>query len=92
MLDRENAAIGVFISMQKPTKAMKTEAATAGFYESPWGTKHATMQLLTVEELLAGKQPDFPPSRDVRTFKKAPRAKKKKRETQKRLGDADTPW
>ncbi|MEN6432471.1 MAG: restriction endonuclease [Smithella sp.] len=34
VLEREKAAIGVLISMQEPTSAMKTEAVTAGFYES----------------------------------------------------------
>jgi hypothetical protein len=31
---------------------------------------------LTVEELLQGKRIDMPPSRDARTFKKAPKAKR----------------
>ena len=34
VLEREKATIGVLISMQEPTSAMKTEAVTAGFYES----------------------------------------------------------
>jgi len=55
---------------------MKTEAASAGFYQSPWGTKHPKVQILTVGEILAGKQVDLPPTRDIRTFKKAPKAKK----------------
>jgi len=77
VLERENAAIGVLISLEKPTQNMKTEAAGAGFYESPWRTKHPKVQILTIEELFAGKKIDFPPSRDLRTFKKAPKAKKK---------------
>lgn len=85
VVERENAAIGVFISMQRPTKPMKTEAASAGFYDSPWGTKHPTLQLLTIEDLLSGKTIDMPPTRDLRTFKKAPKAKKKPRDVQKRL-------
>ena len=54
---------------------MKAEAAGAGFYDSPWGTKHPRLQILTIAELLAGKGIDMPPSRDMRTFKKAPKAK-----------------
>ena len=77
---REKAQIGVLISMQKPTKPMRAEAAGAGFYDSPWGTKHPRLQLLTVEELLAGKAVDMPPSRDLRTFKKAPKAKRERRD------------
>jgi hypothetical protein len=76
VLDREKAAIGVLISMQNPTSDMKTEAATAGFYESEtWGRKYPKVQLLTVAELLAGKKVEMPPIRQVgATFKKAPKA------------------
>jgi hypothetical protein len=33
---------------------MKEEAATAGFYASPWG-RHPRIQILTVEDILRGK-------------------------------------
>jgi site-specific DNA-methyltransferase (adenine-specific) len=59
VLDREKAQIGVLISFNEPTQPMRQEAASAGFYESPWG-KHPRMQLLTVAELLAGKRIDMP--------------------------------
>ena len=52
---------------------MRKEAATAGFYESPWGTKHPKIQLLTIEDLLDGKQVDRPPTYSDATFKRAPR-------------------
>jgi len=78
VLDREKAPIGVVITMQKPTADMRTEAVTAGFYESAtWGRKYPKVQLLTVAELLAGKKIEMPPIRQVnRTFKKAPRHKR----------------
>jgi len=80
VVERENAAIGVLITIQPPTKDMRSEAASAGFYESTWGagtkTRHSRIQLVTVEELLSGKRIDMPPSRDLRTFKKAPKAKR----------------
>ena len=79
VVEREKAEIGILISMEKPTKPMRAEAASAGFYKSPWGTKHATMQVLTVEELLSGKTVDYPHSEGVNvTFNKAPKAKAKK--------------
>ena len=80
VLDREKAAIGALISMQEPTSPMKTEAATAGFYESDfWGKKYPKIQLLTIAELLAGKQIAMPPIRQVdATFKKAPKVIEKK--------------
>jgi DNA modification methylase len=76
VVDREKAAIGVLITMEAPTKPMRTEAASAGFYDSPWGTKHPKIQIITVGELLDGKTIDTPPLQDVRTFKKAPRVKR----------------
>lgn len=75
VVNREKAEIGVLITMNKPTKPMKTEAASAGFYDSPWGTRHPKLQIITVEELLDGKKLDAPPSRGNVTFKKAPKAK-----------------
>ncbi len=73
VVDRENAAIGVLISMENPTRQMKAEAASAGFYESiTWGKKYPKIQLLTIEQVLGGKQIDMPPIRQVgTTFKKA---------------------
>jgi site-specific DNA-methyltransferase (adenine-specific) len=77
VVDREKAEIGVLLSFEKPTKPMKVEAASAGFYTSPWG-KHARLQLLTVAELLAGKGIDYPRTAGVnRTYKQAPRALRK---------------
>lgn len=79
VLDREKAAIGVLIAMQKPTSAMKTEAATAGFYESAYADKkYPRVQLLTVQELLNGKKIEMPPIKQLSvTFKAAPKAKGK---------------
>ena len=58
---------------------MLKEAADAGFYTSAAGTQHPRVQVLTVEELLNGKKLDLPAWRDVRTLKKAPKAKGAKR-------------
>jgi len=86
VLEREktdNAVIGVLITMQEPTAQMRAEAATGEYYDSPWGTRHPKLQILTVVELLEGKGIDMPPIRQVnKTFKKAPRAKGKKVENE----------
>lgn len=76
VIDREEADIGVLISMDEPTGPMRKEAASAGFYTSPWG-KHARLQLLTIEDMLTGKGIDRPPAQTSATFKKAPKAKAK---------------
>jgi hypothetical protein len=61
--------------MEEPTKPMRTEAITAGFYETAIWKKFPKIQLLTIAELLAGKQIEMPPIRQVNaTFKKAPKA------------------
>ena len=75
VLDREHAQIGVLLSLNKPTPDMRAEAASVAFYDSPWGKRYPGLQLLTIEDLLAGKRIDYPPSTQVNvTFKKAPKA------------------
>jgi hypothetical protein len=60
VIDREDAQIGVLLSFQAPGLGLRAEAASAGFYTSPWGRSHPRLQLLTVGELLEGKQIDYP--------------------------------
>ncbi len=75
VIEREGAEIGVLLTMEEPTRPMHTEAASAGFYDSGWGTRHPRLQVLTVAELLAGKGIDMPATRGNVTFKKAERVK-----------------
>ena len=61
VIEREKAEIGVLICMDEPTKPMRTEAAGAGFYVSPFSqTHHSRLQILTITELLNGKGVDCP--------------------------------
>ena len=76
VIERENAEIGVLISLVEPTKPMKSEAASAGFYNSPWGNKYPRLQILTIKDLFDGKQVNYPPSGANVTFKKAPKGGK----------------
>ncbi len=78
VLDREKAAIGVFITLLDPTSPMIKEAATAGFYKPEHlpGLKFPRLQILSVAELFAGKKPDYPRLAPDATFKKAPRQRK----------------
>jgi len=73
VLDREKAEMGALLCLEEPTGPMRKEAASAGFYTSPWG-KHPRLQILTVEDLLTGKTLDRPPVQASTTFKKAPKA------------------
>lgn len=77
VLDRENAEIGVLLSFETPTVGMRAEAALAGFYASPWGTKHPRIQLLTVAQLLTGGGVNYPNLRGGNvTVKRAPRVER----------------
>ena len=58
-VEREHAVFGVLLSLEAPTKPVRTEAAAAGFFETPWGT-FPRMQLLTVEQLLTGERIRYP--------------------------------
>lgn len=72
VIEREGAEIGVLLSLQDPTQPMRAEAASAGFYESPWGTRHPRLQLLTIPDLLSGMRVDRPTQQGNVTFKPAP--------------------
>lgn len=61
VIDREKAEIGIFITLEQPTRPMETEAVTKGFYHSPLGKDYPRIQILTIEELLDGKAPYVPP-------------------------------
>ena len=71
VVEREKAKIGVFITLAEPTGPMKTEAVKTGFYETLYG-KYPRVQILTIAELFAGKQPNIP-FVDSASFKKAPK-------------------
>jgi SAM-dependent methyltransferase len=91
VLDREKAEIGALICLEEPTAPMRKECASAGFYASPWG-KHPRLQILTIEDLLTGKTIKRPPAHTSVTFKRAPRAQLKVRETAPMpFGEPDDP-
>jgi DNA modification methylase len=75
VIEREGAAMGVLITMEPPTKPMREDAASAGFYEGPFASRHPRLQLITVGELLDGRQLDTPGmlAKNV-TLKRAPKA------------------
>ena len=76
VLEREKAEMGVLISMAEPTRNMVKEASAAELYESEsLQKKFPKIQIITIEELLNGKEISMP--RDVVTFKKAEKIIKK---------------
>jgi len=86
VIDREQASIGVFITLNEPTKPMKTEAIELGFYEAPDGSKYPKMQIFTIRELLDGKKIDYPPYISDVTHKKAQRKSMQKLDEQTKMG------
>ena len=56
----KNSAMGLFITLEDPTRDMIKEALSAGIYKSHmWGIFHK-IQISTIEELLSGKYPKLP--------------------------------
>ena len=71
-MQREQAAIGVFVTLDAPSKDMKAEAASAGFYTSlGWGKEYPRLQILSIADLLQGAEVKMPPQ--YGTFKQARR-------------------
>jgi len=61
VLEREGATLGLFITLEPPTRDMTLEAEQAGFYTTPLGNlRIPRLQIRTVEELLAGKGFEIP--------------------------------
>jgi len=87
VVEREKAQIGVYITLEEPTKPMIEEAASAGFYEPEhWpGKYYPKIQILTIQELLHGKKVDYPQHAPIATFKKAQRVRKANGDEQNRL-------
>lgn len=71
-IEREGAAGGLFLTLAEPTRDMLREAAAAGVFDSGFGT-HPRVQVFTIQELLAGMNPDLPPLGRGEGFRRAPR-------------------
>ena len=76
--EREKAPIGILITLEEPTKPMLEEAATAGYYEPEHfpGYQYPRIQILTIRELLDGKEAQYPRMAPPATFKRAQRHRK----------------
>ena len=62
VVEREQAAMGLFISLEPPTREMQREAASGGIYHSElWDRDFPKIQLRTVGEMLSGNGFNLPP-------------------------------
>lgn len=85
-VEREKAEAGVFITLEKPTGPMKSEAVDAGSFMTPITGKmeFPKIQILTVEELLQGKTPKLPQGL-VKNYYKEAKAVEEENDNQKKL-------
>lgn len=60
----QNAALGVFVTLTKPTRAMIQAAHEAGSIETG-GKLRPRVQIRSIEELLDDRKPDLPPVYDI---------------------------
>ena len=71
VVDREIASMGFFVTPAEPTRPMKEEAVSAGFYQPPShfqgegrggvSTEYPKLQILTIEGLMSGtERPRYP--------------------------------
>ena len=62
VMEREKAEVGVLVTIKSPTKDMRNEAASTGYFEPLMGgPKIPRLQILTVEEVIQGKTISYPP-------------------------------
>lgn len=74
VLERENAAIALFVTLENPSRDMIAEAAAAGYYRAPLtGRDFPRLQILTIADLLNAAEPKLPAN--LATFKTAERIK-----------------
>ena len=75
---RENAEIGLFITLESPTRPMIQEATAAGIYTPEQFLDHhyPRVQILTVEDLLSGVQAEVPRYAHDPSQRRAPRRRR----------------
>ena len=74
-MEREKAEIGLFITLNPPTRPMLLEASSAGIYapEHFPDRQYPRLQILTIEDLLSGSAAQYPRFAPDVTFPRAPR-------------------
>lgn len=74
VIEREKALVGLFVTLEPPTKPMVAEAAAAGFAETAFG-RIPRIQILTIQGLLEFREFARLPAVDASAFRKAPKEK-----------------
>lgn len=76
VIEREQALVGIFVTLNPPTRQMVSEAASAGFAETQFG-RIPRIQILTIEGLLNFSEMPRLPAVDSSSFRKAPKERSK---------------
>ena len=81
-MEREKADLALFVTLKPPTGPMEQEAIEAGFYAPEAFPEHRfpRVQILTIEDLLSGAQPQYPRYAPQATFQRAPRRRRQGRQ------------
>jgi site-specific DNA-methyltransferase (adenine-specific) len=61
VVQREDAEMGILVSLVEPTRAMIADAAGAGFAQKSAHGRLPRIQIVTVQDLLDGRMPKLPP-------------------------------
>ena len=84
VVDRENAAMGIFITLEEPTKPMLKEVKALGNYMNPLtNQEYPKIEIVTIDELLKGKRLNLPQA--IKVLKDAESKKKDIDESQMKL-------
>lgn len=68
VIEREKAAVGLFLCLEKPTAPMKQEALSLGVWKSAGGREYPRCQLLTVGGVMSGAEAVRMPPQDKRSL------------------------
>ncbi len=84
-MQREGAPLGVFLTLEEPSKPMLVESSGAGvFYSELSKREYPRVQVFTIRELLDGRRPSLP-LLVLPTYQQAERVEKKAAEQQQEL-------
>ena len=78
VMERDKADLGLFITLNPPTRPMIQEATSAGIYTPDHYPDHRypRVQVLTIEDLLSGAEAEYPRFAPEATLPRAPRRRR----------------
>jgi site-specific DNA-methyltransferase (adenine-specific) len=76
-VERENAEMGVLVTLVEPTRGMRSDASDYGFVAKTPHGRLPRVQIVTAEDLVSGRLPNLPP---LPVSDSSPRARPRKRD------------